>query len=116
MDDWILGTLDIPSVTAELGFVDSYIDQWTIKSRSEALKLCQDNSQWLEHVFAKLGGQVALNPIYVKKTNQKDQVEIYMNATNEGLSEVEGYEIQVKPDFGTVGNQPTNSSAGSSLV
>ena len=43
-DDWILATLNIPSVTAEIGTESSYIEEWQVKNTEEAMKLCNDNS------------------------------------------------------------------------
>ena len=33
-DDWTLAELGIPSVTAELGFVGQFIDEWQLKDTS----------------------------------------------------------------------------------
>mmetsp|Transcript_31175 Transcript_31175/g.47705 ORF Transcript_31175/g.47705 Transcript_31175/m.47705 type:complete len:114 (+) Transcript_31175:1561-1902(+) len=105
MDDWILGTLDIPSVTAELGFEDSYVAQWTIKSKAEALKICEDNEQWLEHTFSKLGAEIVTNPVYVEQ-EKEGQVVVHLNVTNEGMSDSDrGYEVSLK-GFGSL--QPSN--------
>jgi hypothetical protein len=40
MDDWVLATYNIPSVTAELGDENQYLGEWTVKDRSTALSIC----------------------------------------------------------------------------
>lgn len=66
MDDWILGTLNIPSVTAELGLQEQYIDSWQIKDKETALQIMEENEPWLEHTYQKIGCQVNLKPVYYK--------------------------------------------------
>ena len=36
MDDWILATYNIPSVTGEIGNEDDFIDEWTVQSADKA--------------------------------------------------------------------------------
>ena len=86
-DDYILGELGIPSVTAELGTEGQYIEEWQVKNLDEAVKICQDNSQYLEFTYEKLGAQLALTPIKYEKLNDQ-YMRIYMNVTNRGLSDV----------------------------
>ena len=66
MDDWVLATFNIPSVTAELGDENQYIGEWTVKDKSTALSICQENSNWLEHTYKKLGNQINLQAAYYK--------------------------------------------------
>lgn len=47
MDDWILDTFNIPAVTNELGEFSQYINSWQVRSKEEALKICEDNTPWL---------------------------------------------------------------------
>jgi hypothetical protein len=37
MDDWVLATYNIPSVTAELGNESQYEAEWTVKNKETAL-------------------------------------------------------------------------------
>jgi hypothetical protein len=55
MDDWILDTFNIPAVTNELGEHGQYINSWQVRSKEEALKICEDNTPWLEYTYQKLG-------------------------------------------------------------
>ena len=50
-DDWILDNLNIPSVTAELGTEGQYIEEWTIKDVPNAVQICTDNYEYLDHTF-----------------------------------------------------------------
>jgi hypothetical protein len=86
MDDYILSTFGIPSVTNELGNDTQYIGEWTVKNKDEALRICEDNSHWLEHTYKKLGNQISLTPLYYKP--EKDSLRLYINITNEGLSDL----------------------------
>jgi hypothetical protein len=36
MDDWILATYNIPSVTGEIGNIEDFIEEWTVKSSDKA--------------------------------------------------------------------------------
>ena len=41
-DDWTLGELGIPSVTAELGFVGQFKDEWQVRDGSTAQEIMQE--------------------------------------------------------------------------
>lgn len=86
-DDYILGEIGIPSVTAELGTEGQYIEEWQVKNLDEALKICQDNSQYLEFTYEKLGAQLALTPVKFERLNDQ-YMRIYLNVTNKGMSDV----------------------------
>lgn len=43
MDDWVLQTYNIPSVTAELGNDSDFLQGWTVKSKETAFDICKDN-------------------------------------------------------------------------
>jgi hypothetical protein len=108
MDDWVLSTFGIPSVTNELGNENQYIGEWTIKNKDEALKICQDNSHWLEHTYKKLGNQIALTPLYYKPIDG-NTIKLFLNITNEGLSDLNNsYEIKLN-DHGVSQVQQGNS-------
>lgn len=61
MDDWVLSTFNIPSVTNELGTEDQYTDSWTAQSSSTAYQLVNENLPWVEHVYHKIGPQLKIN-------------------------------------------------------
>ena len=62
-DDWTLDTLGIPSVTAELGFVGQFNDEWSLKDTSTGNDILKEQGAWMEYVFAHLPeyGQVVAN-------------------------------------------------------
>jgi hypothetical protein len=43
-DDWTLGELGIPSVTAEVGYVGQFIDEWQVRDASTAQDIMQEQS------------------------------------------------------------------------
>jgi hypothetical protein len=47
MDDWILATYGIPSITSELGNDGQYVNDWQNKSPEEALSIIKDNGDWI---------------------------------------------------------------------
>tara|TARA_B110000285_G_scaffold103429_1_gene117730 strand:+ start:265 stop:435 length:171 start_codon:yes stop_codon:yes gene_type:complete len=55
MDDWVLATFNIPSVTGELGNQDDFIEEWQVKSADMAWSILSDNTNWIEHTYHKIG-------------------------------------------------------------
>ena len=55
MDDWILATFNIPSVTNELGTDSQFSNGWVVNNAQEAFNICKDNSEWIEFVYQKMG-------------------------------------------------------------
>lgn len=43
-DDWTLGELGIPSITAEVGYVGQFIDEWQVRDASTAQDIMQEQS------------------------------------------------------------------------
>lgn len=84
MDDWVLSELNIPSVTNELGTINQYNDEWSVRSKEDAKKICDDNSQWLDFVYEKLGVQMSIEPLYYERKG--DKVTLTMQVSNLGLS------------------------------
>lgn len=95
-DDYILGELNIPSVTAELGTEGQYIEEWQVKNVDEAVKICADNSQYLEFTYEKLGAQLALVPVRYEKLNDQF-MRVFLNVTNKGMSDFANIPVQQKP-------------------
>ena len=62
MDDLVLATYNIPSVTGEVGNQADFEDEWTAKSKDRAFTIVKDNSPWIEHTLKKIGTQVQLAP------------------------------------------------------
>ena len=58
MDDWVLATYNIPSVTGEIGNQADFEDEWTAKSKERAYQIVRDNNPWIEHTLKKIGTQV----------------------------------------------------------
>jgi hypothetical protein len=90
MDDWILATYGIPSITSELGNDGQYVNDWQNKSPEEALSIIKDNGDWIEHIYQKLGSQLRFEgvtfsaPDELQKTNQ---IKLLVRVTNHGLSD-----------------------------
>lgn len=76
MDDWILSNLNIPSITNELGRDSQYSGEWQVKSKEDAFSILQENTQWLQHLYSKLGAQLKIEPIYYEPTETKNQVNL----------------------------------------
>lgn len=51
MDDWILSTYNIPSVTGEIGNENDFINEWTVQSADKAYQITSDNLPWIEHTY-----------------------------------------------------------------
>ena len=62
-DDWTLDNLGIPSVTAELGYVGQFIEEWQLKDTMTGNDILREQSQWMEYVFLHLPeyGQIVAN-------------------------------------------------------
>lgn len=71
MDDWVLSTFNIPSVTNELGTEDQYTDAWTVQSVDTGYQLVNENLPWLEHTYHKIGPQLKVNGGSFKSLAQK---------------------------------------------
>jgi hypothetical protein len=74
MDDWVLATFNIPSVTGELGNQDDVIEEWQVKSSDLAWNILKDNNNWIEHTYHKIGSQLAMDPIKYSKTDMKNKL------------------------------------------
>lgn len=74
MDDWVLATFNIPSVTGELGNQDDFIEEWQVKSSDLAWNILKDNNNWIEHTYHKIGSQLAMDPIKYSKTDMKNKL------------------------------------------
>lgn len=85
-DDYILSEFRIPSVTAELGREGQYIEEWQNKNNEEAQKICEDNSDYLEFTYAKIGAQLKLTPVQYQIIGDK-HMRVFLNVTNIGLSD-----------------------------
>ena len=53
-DDWTLDALGVPSITAEVGYVGQFIDEWRVKDASTASDILREQSPWIEYVFSNL--------------------------------------------------------------
>jgi hypothetical protein len=43
MDDWVLATYNIPSVTGEIGNESDFLDEWTVSSENKAFEILTQN-------------------------------------------------------------------------
>ena len=53
-DDWTLGQLSIPSVTAEVGYVGQFIDEWQVRDAGTAQDIMQEQSNWMTYLYQHL--------------------------------------------------------------
>ena len=53
-DDYILHEFGIPSVTAELGKSEEYVDDWTCKSVTGCFTILNDNFKWVAHLLQNI--------------------------------------------------------------
>ena len=72
MDDWVLATYNIPSVTGEIGNVDDFKEEWTVNSADKAYEIISSNQPWLEHTYLKLGSQLKMAPSKYKVLKNQD--------------------------------------------
>jgi hypothetical protein len=91
--DWITGELGIPSICPEIGSNDIFSYTWNIPFRKVVLSVLEQNINWLEHTYDKIGNQITVNPlgyevISTKNSdmNSKNIVNLYINITNLGIS------------------------------
>jgi hypothetical protein len=89
--DWILGALGIPSICPEVGSSDYFSFQWNIPYRKVVINILEENINWIENTFKKIGNQVKITPIgyqWVKKlANGQAQVIAIFNVSNHGLAD-----------------------------
>ena len=53
-DDFIVSTTGIPSVTAELGLSEDFIDEWTCKRPESCFSILTANSLWVEYILSNV--------------------------------------------------------------
>lgn len=53
-DDWTLGELGIPSVTAEIGSELQFIHEWQAADSATAQNIVEEQSGWMEYIFDHL--------------------------------------------------------------
>jgi hypothetical protein len=90
MDDWILDTYGIPSITSELGNDEQYKDYWQNRSPGEALSILKDNQEWIEHIYLKAGSQISFEGGSFSSSDElrkNNQIKLVTKVTNLGLSD-----------------------------
>jgi len=74
--DWITHTFGIVGAEAELGKWTDYLPDWSPKSISVAKRIVDENLEWLELIYDKLGNQIEIEPVgYIKKKRNEKDVE-----------------------------------------
>ena len=53
-DDWTLSELGVPSVTAEVGYVGQFIEEWRVRDSNVANDILSEQSPWLEYIYTNL--------------------------------------------------------------
>ena len=100
--DWILGTLGIPSICPEVGSSDYFSYQWNIPYRKVVINILEENINWIENTFKKIGNQVKIAPVgykYVKSLpNGRLQFLVLFNVSNHGLADqvIKNHRVDIK--------------------
>lgn len=58
--DWITHQLGIAGAEAEIGAWTDYDHFWVPRSLKTAQKVLDENLEWLEHVYEKMGNQIRI--------------------------------------------------------
>lgn len=66
--DWITGELGIPSICPEVGSSDFFSYMWNIPYRKVAVNIFEENLNWLENTYVKVGNEFRIEPIGFKPT------------------------------------------------
>jgi len=53
-DDYVLSKFGIPSVTAELGANDEYLDTWMCKDERSCFNILAENAPWIEYILLNI--------------------------------------------------------------
>ena len=53
-DDYVLSKFGIPSVTAELGANDEYLDTWMCKDERSCFNILSENAPWIEYIILNI--------------------------------------------------------------
>lgn len=51
-DDYVLSEIGIPSVTAELGDNDDYVNDWICQSAVHCYNILSENARWMDYIIA----------------------------------------------------------------
>lgn len=94
--DWILGELGIPSICPEIGSSDFFSFMWNIPFRRVMVNILEENLNWLENTYAKIGNQIEVEAIGYDKLAD-DKALLYFKVMNKGLSDqlVDEFEIKL---------------------
>lgn len=66
--DWITHELQIPAAEAEIGDWSDYNKMWFPHTPQRAFEIINNNMNWLEHTYEKIGNQISIEPVgYVKQ-------------------------------------------------
>lgn len=94
--DWILGELGIPSICPEIGSSDFFSYMWNIPFRRVMVNVLEENLNWLENTYDKIGNQIEVEAIGYEKLSN-DKALLYFKVQNKGLSDqlVDEFEIKL---------------------
>lgn len=106
--DWILGELGIPSICPEIGSSDYFSYMWNIPFRRVVSNILEENLNWLENTYNKIGNEVSVEPIGYKKLAH-NQALLYFKVENKGLSDqmIPDYEIKLGDNASLLGDEKT---------
>lgn len=104
--DWILGELGIPSICPEIGLSDFFSYMWNIPFRRVVSNVLEENLNWLENTYTKIGNEISVNPVGYKKLGN-NQVLLYVNMQNNGLSDqmIPTYQVKLGDSVNLLGTK-----------
>ena len=87
--DWITHSLGIPASEAEISAWEDLQYNWFPFDNARSFRIVNENLDWLEHTYKKIGNQIKIEPIgYTRSLENGKQLAILkMNITNLGLSD-----------------------------
>lgn len=59
-DDYMMETYGIPSVTAEMGHLNQYVNDWKCVSPNACFDILDSNTKWMEYLFQNIGKVAAI--------------------------------------------------------
>jgi hypothetical protein len=93
--DWILGALGIPSICPEIGSSDFFSYQWNVPFRKVVVNILEENINWLEHTYQKIGNQIEITPIGHRMISDGKAL-LYLNVSNKGMSDQVAETVEVR--------------------
>ena len=94
--DWILGELGIPSICPEVGSSDFFSYMWNIPFRKVVTNILEENINWIENTFVKIGNEISVSPVGYKLLGDDNKAILYFKIQNNGLSDLLAENLEIK--------------------